>query len=117
MLKINRIIFLIICAFVFPGNNSYGQSPTDRNWFIKDVHTPISIKPVLKKKKIVIAVVDDGVRITHHDLQKFIWENPKEIANNKIDDDGNGYIDDINGWDVADNNNTVIPPGYRLKDF
>ena len=71
----------------------------------------------MSKKKIVVAVVDDGLRITHRDLKDFIWTNPKEIPNNDIDDDGNGCVDDVHGWDVADNNNTVGPPQNRLEDF
>jgi subtilisin family serine protease len=51
-----------------------------------------------KAKKIIVGVVDSGVDIEHPDLQGSIWTNPKEIANNGIDDDKNGYIDDIHGW-------------------
>ncbi len=59
---------------------------------------------------VVIAVVDNAIRITHHDLAPNIWVNPNEIPNNGIDDDGDGYIDDINGWDVADHDNNPNPP-------
>ncbi len=75
------------------------------------------MKPVKANKSIVIAIVDDGVRITHRDLQRFIWTNPGEIAGNGIDDDGNGYVDDVHGWDVADNKNTVTLPQGRLQEF
>jgi cell wall-associated protease len=56
---------------------------------------------LLKEKtgvKVIVAVVDSGVDIEHEDLKSVIWTNPKEIANNGIDDDKNGYIDDIHGW-------------------
>ncbi|QQS30856.1 MAG: S8 family serine peptidase [Sphingobacteriales bacterium] len=59
---------------------------------------------------IVIGMVDDAVRLDHEDLAANIWTNPGEIAGNGIDDDGNGYIDDINGWDAADNDNNPNPP-------
>ncbi len=117
MIRLTTFIFLIILIPFFLEDNSHGQSSMDGNWFLNDIHTPINIKPASKKEKIVIAIVDDGVKITHRDLQKFIWKNQKEIANNNIDDDGNGYVDDIYGWDVADKNNTVIPLRHRLNDF
>jgi subtilisin family serine protease len=51
-----------------------------------------------KSTKIIVGVVDSGVDIEHPDLQGVIWTNPKEIAGNGIDDDKNGFIDDIHGW-------------------
>lgn len=60
--------------------------------------------------KIRVAVVDDAVRITHQDLLPNVWNNTFETPGNGIDDDNNGYIDDINGWDVADNDNNPNPP-------
>ena len=57
------------------------------------------------KKKIVVAFIDSGIDFTHPDLQKNIWVNKGEIPGNGEDDDGNGYIDDINGWDFVNNDN------------
>ena len=57
---------------------------------------------------VVVAVLDSGVLMTHPDLKDNIWTNPGEageLANNGIDDDGNGYIDDVHGWDFGDNDN------------
>jgi cell wall-associated protease len=51
-----------------------------------------------ESKSITVAVIDTQIDLTHEDLQGQIWTNPNEIPNNKIDDDHNGYIDDINGW-------------------
>jgi subtilisin family serine protease len=56
---------------------------------------------LLKGKKsttVIVGVVDSGLDISHPDLKGKIWVNKKEIAGNKIDDDKNGYVDDINGW-------------------
>jgi len=58
---------------------------------------------------IMLGITDDGVSITHSDLNPNIWVNPGEIAGNGIDDDNNGYIDDVNGWDFASNNNNPNP--------
>ena len=52
-----------------------------------------------KSKTVVVAVIDSGIDILHEDLAEVIWKNPREIPNNGIDDDKNGFIDDIHGWD------------------
>lgn len=56
---------------------------------------------------IVICVVDDGIDLTHQDLIPNLWQNRHEIAGNGIDDDGNGYIDDVLGWNAYDQNDNV----------
>ena len=56
---------------------------------------------------IIVAVIDTGVDTDHIDLADNIWTNTDEIAGNGIDDDGNGYIDDFEGWNTADGNNNV----------
>lgn len=48
---------------------------------------------------VVVAIIDSGVLLSHPDLQPNIWRNPGEIPRNARDDDGNGFIDDVNGWD------------------
>ncbi|MCB0478392.1 MAG: S8 family serine peptidase [Crocinitomicaceae bacterium] len=58
---------------------------------------------------VVVAVTDNAIQITHPDLNDAIWTNPGEIAGNGLDDDGNGYIDDVNGWDVGDDDNNPNP--------
>lgn len=52
----------------------------------------------LKGSKVIVAVIDSGIDTLHEDLKPVFWVNPKEIAGNGKDDDKNGYIDDINGW-------------------
>ena len=51
-----------------------------------------------KGKAVVVAVIDTGIDITHEDLKESIWVNDDEIPDNGVDDDNNGYIDDVNGW-------------------
>ena len=51
-----------------------------------------------KSTTVIVGVVDSGADIEHEDLQGNVWTNPKEIAGNGIDDDKNGFIDDIHGW-------------------
>ena len=66
---------------------------------------------------VVVAVVDDGIDFSHPDLASQAWTNPGEAgakAANGVDDDGNGFIDDVHGWDFCNNDNTVSDPG---EDF
>jgi len=60
-------------------------------------------------RQITIAVVDSGVDLKHPDLEQNIWFNKQEKVNNGIDDDQNGYIDDIYGWDFVNNDNDPNP--------
>jgi subtilisin family serine protease len=52
----------------------------------------------LKSKTVIVAVIDSGVDTLHEDLKGILWTNPKEIPGNGIDDDNNGYVDDVHGW-------------------
>ena len=56
-------------------------------------------------KDVVVAVIDTGVNYGHSDLGGCKWINTGEVAGNNIDDDGNGYVDDMNGWDFVNNDN------------
>ena len=60
--------------------------------------------------KVVVAIVDNGVRTTHEDLAANMWVNSAEIANNGFDDDLNGYADDVNGYDISDRDGNPNPP-------
>lgn len=54
-------------------------------------------------REVIVAVIDTGVDYNHEDLRNNMWRNPGEIAGNNIDDDNNGYVDDVVGWDFAAN--------------
>jgi len=56
----------------------------------------------------VVGVLDTGIDINHTDLQQNIYINPNEIPDNGIDDDGNGFIDDVNGWDFTNSDKTIF---------
>lgn len=58
-------------------------------------------------KSVVVGIVDEGIDINHPDLAANIWVNPGETAGDGIDNDGNGYIDDVNGWDFNSNDASV----------
>jgi len=69
------------------------------------------------ESSVVLAIVDDAFLRTHVDLSPLIWTNPKEIPNNKIDDDLNGYVDDVHGWDISDADSDVTPPKGRPEYY
>lgn len=59
-------------------------------------------------KEVVVAIIDSGIDWTIPSLASQMWQNPGEIPGNRIDDDRNGYIDDIHGWDFRDNDNSSL---------
>jgi len=70
------------------------------------MYTDKAYKKLLKDKngkKVIVAVIDSGVDIEHEDLKGVIWVNEDEIPNNGIDDDNNGFVDDIHGWNFLGN--------------
>lgn len=96
---------LLLSTLIFNGQTS--KRPD--NWFnldpandkVNGVSTERSYKELLKDKKsttVIVGVIDSGVDYNHEDLKNSMWTNPGEIPGNNIDDDKNGYVDDIHGW-------------------
>ncbi|MDI3321547.1 S8 family peptidase [Pinibacter soli] len=78
-----------------------------------------------KSTTIVVAVIDAGIDTLHEDLKDILWVNPKEIPGNGIDDDHNGYVDDVHGWNfiggkdgryVKEDSYEAIRVYYQFKD-
>jgi len=78
------------------------------NWSLDLINAPEVWNQNITGNGIVVAVVDSGVDYTHPDLDDNIWRNAGEIAGNGIDDDRNGYIDDIRGWDFVSSDNNPM---------
>lgn len=60
------------------------------------------------KRSVIVAIIDTGIDINHQELRNAIWTNPGETDGDGIDNDGNGYVDDIHGWNFYSNNNKVF---------
>lgn len=123
---------IVLAAVILAGLNlNYAQQATvitadpkeDKDlmtWYHKDfatskvygVNTENAYKYLeskgLKPKTVVVGVLDSGVQVDHPGLVKNIWSNPNEVPNNGKDDDGNGYIDDVHGWNFIGGKNGDI---------
>jgi cell wall-associated protease len=117
-----RIIALTLSLFSFGVMNYfYGQvNPDVLNWYNgkgAGMNTEKAYSSLKKRKSttVVVAVIDSGIDIEHKDLQGKIWTNTNEIPNNGIDDDKNGYIDDIHGWNFLGSPNGENQKFARLE--
>lgn len=107
---------LYIFIFLLITNGFFSEIFAQRNWHHKDpkkdklqgISTDRTYSELLKgrtSKTVIVAIIDSGVDTTHEDLKGKFWINEKEVRGNGIDDDNNGYIDDIYGWSFLGNSN------------
>lgn len=87
----------------YQSTGSWGQ-PEDDLWGLKIMQMEAAWD-ISQGKGAIVAIVDTGVDYTHPEIVANIWRNPGEIADNGIDDDGNGYVDDTRGWDFGNDDN------------
>jgi len=112
--------------------SSFSQSDLSKGWHLldkkKDSVYGISLNDAylfLQQKKlqsvpIIVAVLDSGIDTTQEDLKNVFWTNPKEIAGNGKDDDHNGYVDDVHGWNFIGNKsgkNLVKSPEEKIRIY
>ncbi len=76
---------------------------TGELWGMQKIDAPTAWNTTTGSANVVVAVIDTGVDYNHPDLAANMWRNPGEVAGNNVDDDGNGYVDDIYGIDAANN--------------
>jgi len=77
-------------------------------WYLDSINAPLAWNSTTGTRKIVVAVLDTGIEVIHPDLQENIWTNLLETYNG-LDDDNNGYIDDVHGWNFIDNQSNPGP--------
>ena len=124
MYKLSLIVVsIIITTLTFAQGNAKSDlssfNKKNVNWYNKDLkkdkiagasvdklHNEL-LQGVTPKKTIIVAVIDGGVDVKHEDLKGRVWVNTNEIPDNGIDDDKNGYIDDIYGWNFIGNKDGV----------
>ncbi|MFH1537270.1 MAG: S8 family peptidase [Patescibacteria group bacterium] len=99
-----------------PNDTYYGYQWHLHNTSDMDIDAPGAWEEETGSNNIVVAVIDSGVDLDHPDLIDNIWVNNDEVAGNFIDDDGNGYVDDVNGWDFITGNNNPNPSPDGVGD-
>ncbi|GLR16333.1 S8 family peptidase [Portibacter lacus] len=119
--------FIKLFALILITQNLVGQGQPSTDWFHMDptssvvpgIATDKTYETVLKDKPsqtVIVAIIDSGVDVEHEDLKDIVWVNENEIPDNGIDDDKNGYIDDIHGWNFIGGANgvNVGPDTYEV---
>ncbi|MFH2062827.1 MAG: S8 family serine peptidase [bacterium] len=109
--------FWLLTAGLFVGLSLpfsvFARTPDDEYfselWFLQQVNAPAAWDYSLGMETVPVAVIDSGVDVGHPDLAENIWLNVDEVAHDGIDNDGNGYVDDLYGWDFIDNDNDPQP--------
>ena len=79
-------------------------------WALTTIDLAGAWKHTMGNPDVVIAIVDSGIEVTHPEFEGRLFTNPGEIAGNGVDDDGNGLVDDVAGWDVVDDDNDPTDP-------
>ena len=133
MIKFTRILFCLLTAVPVLQSahaqtaNRIRNREVPKGWHTldkeKDGYYGISLNKAyefiqakkLKGKPVIVAIIDSGIDTLHEDLKEIIWRNPGEIPGNGIDDDKNGYVDDIYGWNFLGNKDgrNVVNDSYE----
>ncbi|HBP00458.1 MAG: peptidase S8 and S53, subtilisin, kexin, sedolisin [Candidatus Uhrbacteria bacterium GW2011_GWF2_41_16] len=104
--------FVVTILFFIPGT-MFAKMPNDslldEQWYLGTIHAFDAWDTTSGSPEVIVAVLDTGLDLDHPDLSNHVWINPGEIPNDGRDNDGNGFIDDIHGWDFVDGDATPEP--------
>ena len=99
------------CAEIVPNDPNYGEQ-----WNLALMNMPQAWDIEQGNPEVTVAVVDGGIDMQHPEFHSQLWRNGGEIPGNNIDDDGNGYVDDLNGWDFSDAPTLPGHGDWRVRD-
>lgn len=100
------------------GSGGSGSDPHfNKQWGMNQLGVREAWNRTKGNQDMIVAVIDTGVDYTHEDLVDNMWRNTREIPNNNKDDDGNGYVDDIVGWDFVSNDNKPYDLTASMMDM
>lgn len=112
-MKKNLIILIFSVFSIFIASPVFALTPNDKffsdQWYLKKINVPTAWNATTGSSDVIVAILDTGFDLDHPDLQNQIWINKNEIPMDGIDNDGNGYIDDVNGYDFIDQDATPEP--------
>jgi len=108
-------IFIFLFFFIsFPVRALTPNDPElDQQWYLEQIQAYDAWDQTTGSNTVIVAILDSGIDLDHPDLKNNLWTNPNEIADDGLDNDGNGYIDDIHGWDFIDDDNQPEPNLYE----
>ena len=103
-----EVEFAVPDTFVYP-TRIPNDPKYNQQYHLPLVDAPQAWEVTTGNSSVVIAIIDSGCDLDHPDLAAKIWTNPGEISGNGVDDDGNGYVDDVHGWDFVNDDNDPTP--------
>ena len=124
MTRVSRyIILFVILSFCRQGRTLAQSAPHDWAYLdpVSDSVVGISLFKayahlgVRPHTTVIVAIIDNGFDIEHPDLKRVIWTNPREIAGNHIDDDHNGYVDDVHGWNFRSSPDGALAENDQME--